>query len=122
MLKFLIGLGSQGPIQPLISIDEYFSLILVVLLGLGVVFEMPVVIFFLALFNLVTPKFLWKNFRYAVLIITVVAAIITPTPDATTMLVFMAPMFLLYFLGIGVAAVVVRNKRRAQTIADSGTS
>jgi sec-independent protein translocase protein TatC len=83
---------------------------------------MPVVIFFLALFNLVTPKFLWKNFRYAVLIITVVAAIITPTPDATTMLVFMAPMFLLYFLGIGVAAVVVRNKRRAQTIADQGAS
>jgi sec-independent protein translocase protein TatC len=116
MLKFLIGLGSQGPIQPLISIDEYFSLILVVLLGLGVVFEMPVIIYFLALFNLVTPKFLWKNFRYAVLIITILAAIITPTPDATTMLVFMAPMFLLYFLGIAVAAMVVHNKRRAEAI------
>jgi len=80
------------------------------------------VIYFLALFNLVTPAFLWKNFRYAVLIITIIAAVITPTPDATTMLVFMAPMFLLYFLGIVVAAVVVRNKRRAQTIADSGAA
>jgi sec-independent protein translocase protein TatC len=122
MLRFLIGLGSQGPIQPLISIDEYFSLILVVLLGLGVVFEMPVIIYFLALFNIVTPAFLWKNFRYAVLIITIVAAVITPTPDATTMLVFMAPMLLLYFLGIAVAAMVVRNKRRAESISDSGAS
>jgi sec-independent protein translocase protein TatC len=122
MLKFLIGLGAQGPIQPLISIDEYFSLILVVLLGLGVVFEMPVIIYFLALFNLVTPKFLWKNIKYAVLIITIVAAVITPTPDATTMLVFMAPMFLLYFLGIGVAAMVVRKKRRAKAIAETGTT
>jgi len=122
MLKFLVGLGAQGPIQPLISIDEYFSLILVVLLGLGVVFEMPVVIYFLALFNLVTPKFLWKNFRYAVLIITILAAIITPTPDATTMLVFMAPMFLLYFLGIAVAAMVVRGKKRRESTANQGTS
>ncbi len=122
MLKFLIGLGSQGPIQPLISIDEYFSLILVVLLGLGLVFEMPVVIYFLALFNIVTPAFLWKNFRYAVLIITILAAVITPTPDATTMLVFMAPMFLLYVLGIAVAAMVVRKKRRAKSIADQGAS
>jgi sec-independent protein translocase protein TatC len=122
MLRFLIGLGQQGPVTPLIAIDEYFSLILIVLLGLGVVFELPVIIFFLALFNIVTPKFLWKNFRYAVLIITIVAAIITPTPDATTMLVFMAPMLLLYFLGIAVAAMVVRNKKRRAAAADQGAS
>ncbi len=80
--------------------------------GLGVIFELPVLIFFLALFNIVTPKFLWKNLRYAILIIAVVAAIVTPTPDATTMLVFMAPMVGLYFIGIGVAALVVRNKAK----------
>jgi sec-independent protein translocase protein TatC len=73
---------------------------------------MPVLIFFLALFGIVTPKFLWNNVRYAILIIAIVAAIITPTPDATTMLVFMAPMVGLYFLSIGVAAVVVRNKAK----------
>jgi sec-independent protein translocase protein TatC len=50
--------------------------------------------------------------RYAILIIAIVAAIITPTPDATTMLIFMAPMLLLYFVGIGVSAFVVRRKRR----------
>ena len=122
MLRFLISLGQQGPVTPLIAIDEYFSLILIVLLGLGVVFELPVIIFFLALFNIVTPKFLWKNFRYAVLIITILAAIITPTPDATTMLVFMAPMLLLYLLGIAVAAMVVRNKKRRAAIAGQGAN
>ena len=122
LLKFLIGLGAQGPVTPLISVNEYFDLILTVLLGLGVIFEMPVLIFILALFNLVTPKFLWKNFRYAILVITVLAAIFTPTPDATTMLVFMAPMILLYVLGIAVAALVVRHKRRARASADAGAS
>jgi sec-independent protein translocase protein TatC len=118
MLNFLIGF--QGPFRPLISINEYFDFILIVLLGLGVIFELPVLIFFLALFGIVTPKFLWKNLRYAILIIAVVAAIVTPTPDATTMLVFMAPMVLLYFLGIGVAALVVRNKEKRAAMADQG--
>jgi sec-independent protein translocase protein TatC len=60
----------------------------------------------------VTPKFLWKNIRYAILVIAIVAAIITPTPDATTMLIFMAPMVALYFVGIAVSAVVVRKRER----------
>jgi sec-independent protein translocase protein TatC len=63
----------------------------------------------------VTPKFLLKNFRYAMLIITIVAAIVTPTPDATTMLVFMAPMIVLYFVGVLVSYVVLRNKQ-TQTV------
>jgi sec-independent protein translocase protein TatC len=118
MLNFLIGF--QGPFRPLISINEYFDFILIVLLGLGIIFELPVLIFFLALFNIVTPQFLWKNLRYAILIIAVVAAIVTPTPDATTMLVFMAPMVALYFIGIGVAALVVRRKAKAAAIAGGG--
>src|SRR5579863_3178662 len=118
MLNFLIGF--QGPFKPLISINEYFDFILIVLLGLGIIFELPVLIFFLALFGIVTPKFLWQNLRYAILIIAVVAAIVTPTPDATTMLVFMAPMVALYFLGIGVAALVVRNKAKRAAMADQG--
>jgi len=118
VLNFLTSF--QGPFRPLISINEYFDFILIVLLGLGVIFELPVLIFFLALFGIVTPKFLWKNVRYAILIIAIVAAIVTPTPDATTMLVFMAPMVALYFLGIGVAALVVRNKAKRAAMADQG--
>src|SRR5712671_2953587 len=110
ILRFLVSF--QGPIVPLINIDEYFDLILMVLLGLGLVFELPVLVFFLSLFGIVTPKFLWKNIRYAILIIAVVAAVITPTPDAMTMLIFMAPMLALYFIGIGVSAMVVRKKER----------
>src|SRR6202048_4337552 len=111
ILKFLVSF--QGPVVPMISINEYFDLTLMVLLGLGLVFELPILIFFLSLFGIVTPKFLWKNFRYAILIISVVAAIVTPTPDAMTMLIFMAPMIMLYVVSIGVAALVVRSKRRA---------
>jgi sec-independent protein translocase protein TatC len=109
ILKFLVSF--HGPVEPLISINEYFDLILVILLGLGLIFETPILIFFLSVFGIVTPKFLLKNFRYAMLIITVVAAIVTPTPDATTMLIFMTPMVLLYFAGILVSHVVLRRKQ-----------
>jgi sec-independent protein translocase protein TatC len=95
----------------MISINEYFDLILMILLGLGLVFELPILIFFLSLFGIVTPKFLRHNFRYAILVIAIVAAIITPTPDAGTMLIFMLPMVGLYFVGMGVSAWVVRQKR-----------
>ncbi len=115
VLHFLVSF--QGPVKPMISINEYFDLILAVLLGLGVVFELPILIFFLSLFGIVTPRFLWKHFRYAILIISIVAAIITPTPDATTMLVFMAPMVGLYFVGILVSWVVTR--RRARRVASA---
>ncbi|MGH9714803.1 MAG: twin-arginine translocase subunit TatC [Candidatus Acidiferrales bacterium] len=111
MLNFLVGMTVSGPIKPLISINEYFDLILIVLIGLGIIFELPILIFILSMFGLVTPKLLLKNFRYAMLIITVLAAVAAPTPDATTMLIFMAAMILLYFIGIIVSYFVVRRKR-----------
>lgn len=111
VLTFVVAFSSSGPIKPWIDVNEYFDLILVVLVGLGVVFELPVVVFILSLFGIVTPKFLLKNFRYAMLIITIVAAVVTPTPDATTMLIFMAPMVVLYFVGVLVSYMVLRKKR-----------
>jgi sec-independent protein translocase protein TatC len=111
VLTYLVGFANDGLIKPLININEYFELTVVVLVGLGVVFELPVLVFILSLFGIVTPKFMLKNFRYAMLLITVVAAIITPTPDATTMLVFMAPIVVLYFVGVLVSYVVLRRKR-----------
>jgi sec-independent protein translocase protein TatC len=117
VVAFANGGSVVGNIKPLIDINEYFDLILVVLVGLGVIFELPVVIFILSLFGIVTPKFLLRNFRYALLLITVAAAIVTPSPDATTMLVFMAPMVVLYFVGVLVSYGVLRNKR-AKEIAE----
>jgi sec-independent protein translocase protein TatC len=123
VLKFLVGFQQfGGTVAPLLSINEYFDLILMILLGLGLVFELPILIFFLSLFNIVTPKFLWQNFRYAIALIAVVAAIITPTPDAQTMLIFMMPMVILYFVGIAVSAMVVRKKRKALAAESAGTS
>jgi sec-independent protein translocase protein TatC len=113
LLKFLVTFTSGPQFTPLISIDEYFPFLFKVLFGVGIVFELPVIVFLLALFNIVTPQFLWKHFRYAILAITIIAAIITPTPDAMTMLIFMAPMIILYLAGIGVAWMVVRKKKRA---------
>jgi len=115
VLRFLVGFqGNVGPIKPMITVNEYFDLVLLILLSLGLVFELPILIFFLTLFGIVTPQFLWKNSRYAILIIAVVAAIVTPTPDATTMLVFMMPMIGLYFVGIAVSAVAVRKRRKRE--------
>lgn len=119
-LKFLISF--EGPFTAMISINSYFDLVLVILLGLGGVFQLPILIFFLSVFGIVTPRFLWDNFRYAVLIIAIVAAVVTPTTDPLTMIIFMAPMFVLYLLGIGVSALVVRRKRlaRGEAVAGAG--
>src|ERR1700676_114637 len=110
-LPFISHIKPSGVVA-MISVSEYFDLTLTILLVLGLLFELPVLVFFLSLFGIVTPKFLISNFRYAMLIITVVAAIVTPTPDAMTMLLFMSPMVVLYFVSIGVSAVVVRRRNR----------
>jgi sec-independent protein translocase protein TatC len=98
----------------IISASEYFDLFVMVELGLGVVFEIPALIFILARMGLVTAGFLLRNTRYAILIAFVVAAIITPTTDVANMLVMAAPMILLYLLGI-VVAFVFGKKRRVET-------
>ncbi len=116
MLPYVLPLllSFQGPFHPFISVNEYYDLVLLLLVGVGLIFELPVLIFFLSIIGVATPRFLWKNARYAILIITIVAAVVTPSPDATTMLIFMAPMILLYMAGIGVSWLVVRKKRRAE--------
>jgi sec-independent protein translocase protein TatC len=76
-----------------------------VVLGMGLVWELPIVIFFLSRVGVVTPEFLWRHLRSAVIVIAIVAAIVTPTGDMLTMAVFGGPMLLLYLLGIGVAKV-----------------
>jgi sec-independent protein translocase protein TatC len=105
----LFNLGHD--VVPMISVNEYFDLILLTLLIIGLTFELPVLIFFLSLFGIVTPKFLWTNFRYAILVIAVASAVAAP-PDALSMLIFMVPMVALYFISIGVSAMVVRKKER----------
>jgi sec-independent protein translocase protein TatC len=85
------------------KVDEYYTFYSWFLLGLGLVFQLPVVIFVLSRIGLVTPAFLMRNFKYAVLIAFVVAAIVTPTPDIVTQSLLALPMIGLYLLGVFVA-------------------
>jgi sec-independent protein translocase protein TatC len=113
-LVFLIGYGKD--FQPMITLTEYSSLFLTIIVGLGVIFEMPILVFFLALMGIVSSGWMWHNIRYAILGIFVVAAIITPTPDILNMCIFAAPMVALYILSIAIAWLVHPNQRnkRAQ--------
>jgi sec-independent protein translocase protein TatC len=82
-----------------------------VILGLGLMFELPIVIFILSAAGLVTPGFLIRKFRWAVLLIFIVSAIVTPTPDVFNLCLFALPTIGLYLLGVGAAALVHRKKR-----------
>jgi sec-independent protein translocase protein TatC len=109
-LDFLFGFSKQ--FRPLIEVNEYTDLFLTVILGLGAAFELPIFVFFLSLFGIVSPRFLWKNLRFAILIIFVIAAIITPTPDPLTMCVFATPLLCLYLISILVSYMVHPARRR----------
>ena len=98
----------------MVTIEEYGSFFLSIILGLGISFEMPVLIFFLAMFGIVSPKFLWKNIRYAILAVFLVAAFICPSPDPWTMCIYAIPMLALYLVGIGVAWWVHPSRRKAK--------
>jgi sec-independent protein translocase protein TatC len=98
------------------QLREVFGLYVKMLLGLGVIFQMPAVVFFLAKVKIVTARFLITQFKYAVLIIFIVAAVVTPTGDPMTLLVFAAPMLGLYFLSIGIAWLVGPKSLKADVI------
>ena len=84
------------------------------MLGVSLIFEMPVVIFFLVLLGIATPKFLLLHSRYAILGIVILAAVVTPTPDAVNLALFAVPMCLLFFIGVfaGYVLVLYREKKR----------
>jgi sec-independent protein translocase protein TatC len=111
-LDFLIGYGKQ--FQPMITVGEYTDLFLTIIIGMGAIFELPILAFFLALMGIVTAGFMWKNLRYAILVIFIIAAILTPTTDILNMCLFAAPMVGLYVLSIGVAFLVHPTRRRAR--------
>ena len=110
--------GTKLGLTPILTIEDYTGFFVAVILGLGICFELPILIFFLALFGIVDAKFLLRHFRYAILAIFVVAAIICPMPDPVSMCLFASPMLALYFIGVGVAYFVHpsrRNKAGAPT-------
>ena len=111
-LNFLIDYGKQ--FQPMITIGEYTDLFLTIIIGMGVIFELPILVFFLALMGIVNAGWMWRNLRYSILVIFIIAAIITPTTDILNMCIFAAPMVALYVLSIGIAWLVHPKQRRAR--------
>jgi len=109
-LVFLLGIGGFAGVQAMVSIETYFDLFVDVMLGVSLVFELPVVIFFLTLLRLASPRWLLKHSRYAILGITVLAAVVTPTPDAFNMMLFAVPMVALYFVGIFASLLLVWHR------------
>lgn len=108
-LEFLLTL-SLDQVEPYISVSEYLNLFIILEIGLGLIFQLPVLVFFLTLLRLTSPQFLLRNVRYAILIMFVAAAIITPTGDPLTMTLFAGPMILLYFIGIGASWLLVLRR------------
>ena len=109
-LTFLLGVGQGNYVKPICTVTHYFDLFVNVILGVGLVFELPVLIFFLTLLRIVTPAFLLKHSRYAILGIFILAAVVTPTPDAFNMMLFALPMCLLFYVGIFAGYLLVLNR------------
>jgi sec-independent protein translocase protein TatC len=106
--KYLLGLGSD--FRLLLKADDYFDFIILVMLGMGIVFQMPAVTYVLARIGLVTARFLVRSWKTALIVILVSAALLSPTSDIPNMLLFAAPMVVLYVVSIFVAWIFSRPR------------
>jgi sec-independent protein translocase protein TatC len=109
-LTFLLGIGLGNHVRNMISMAYYSDMFINVILGVGLVFELPVLIFFLTLLRIVNPQFLLTHSRYAILAIFIIAAVVTPTPDAFNMMLFATPMCMLFFVGIFASYLLVMSR------------
>jgi Sec-independent protein secretion pathway component TatC len=102
-------------------IEDTFDLYKNLVIGMVAVFQLPTLVFVLARMQVVTARFLWRNIKYAILIIFIVAAVLTPSPDPWNQTAFAAPMIVLYLLSIGIAWIVA-PKRAKETPGDAESS
>jgi sec-independent protein translocase protein TatC len=110
ILPFLFSMGTKS-IEATINVNEYMSFLLRIILLTGLIFELPVLAFFLARFGLITPAILRKGRRYAIVAIFILAAVVTPTPDPFNQTILAVPLFVLYEISIWVAAIAYRKKQ-----------
>ena len=99
--NFFLATGKE--FTQMIKVDDFFSFASKMILASGLVFETPILIFFLARLGIVTPAFLMQKFKYAIVLAFIIAAIVTPSPDMVNQTALALPMILLYLLGVGVA-------------------
>ncbi|MDA2929542.1 twin-arginine translocase subunit TatC [Acidobacteria bacterium AH-259-O06] len=110
-LDFLINQFGRR-FTAMVSAIEYFNFEVIILVGMGLIFQLPVLVAFLSLFGLVTPRFLWRNFRYAFLLIVIVAAVVSPTADVLNLFLWSGPMVLLYLISIGISWIFKRRREK----------
>lgn len=110
-VEFLLGMA--GDFQPVITAERYYGFLLTIVLGLGLMFELPIFLTLAARLGLVTAGFLLRHFRWAVLIICVAAALLTPTADIVNLALFAVPTIGLYLLGVGGAALFGKKREPA---------
>lgn len=104
--SFFVETGKQ--FKQMVTVDDYFGFASVIILATGLVFETPILVFFLARIGIVTPAFLMQKFKYAIVLSFVISALVTPTPDMVTQAALAVPMILLYLIGVGVAFVFAK--------------
>lgn len=112
-LRFLISLGGES-LQSMISAAEYFGFAISMSLAFGVAFELPIVILALTALGIVTPEFLNRYRRHAVVLVIVVAAIVTPGTDLTSLFALSVPLYLLYELSIVLSGMLYRRRERSR--------
>ena len=117
MIAFF-GTFSSPDVAFLPRVEDTFDLYVKMLLGMMAVFQIPTVVFFLAKMGMVTARFLWRNTKYAILVIFIIAAVATPSSDPWNQTVFAAPMIGLYLISI-VIAWLVAPRRETEAAADS---
>ena len=110
-IRFLAGFQVSEMISNQITIDSYLSSVVTLTLCTGIVFELPMLALILLKLGLLTPQFMRSSRRYAIIIMLVVAAIVTPTPDVQTMLIVTFPLLLLYEISIVVSSRVEKRRQ-----------
>ncbi|WP_199269686.1 twin-arginine translocase subunit TatC [Mucilaginibacter lacusdianchii] len=109
-MRFLVGFQVSASIENLYTVDNYLASVATLTLATGIVFQLPIIIYILASLGILTASFMRNTRRYAIVAILVIAAVVTPTPDAITMSVVAIPLFVLYEVGIMVAARIDKRK------------
>jgi sec-independent protein translocase protein TatC len=119
---YLLGLAVDGGFQTLYDAEDYLNLILMIMLGLGLVFQIPTLAYLLARIGLLTPGMMWRFWRHAVVVILIISAILTPTADWANLTIFAAPMLILYFLSIGIVWFFGKQRRREKEVTALATT
>jgi sec-independent protein translocase protein TatC len=108
-VQFLLGYQSAH-IKPMISVGKYVSFCMVFLFGFGLTFELPLILALLSYIKVVNVAFLTRNRRYAILLIAIVAAVVTPTPDVFNMALMGGPLYLLFEIGVILVKIIERKR------------